>query len=81
MEIQTGASRPDIVIDEIAIEVKGPTDNQALNTLTTKCLKYSQYYKHLIIVLFEPQFSESNYWEIVNGIKTYSPHVEVIRKD
>lgn len=81
VELQTGASRPDIVIDNIAIEVKGPTDNQALNTLTTKCLKYSHYYTHLIIVLFEPIFSESNYSEIVEGIKRHFPNVEVIRKD
>lgn len=81
VEIQTGASRPDIVIADIAIEVKGPTDTQALNTLATKCLKYSQYYTHLIIVLFEPRFSESNYSEIVEGIKRYFPNVEVIRKD
>lgn len=81
VEVQTGASRPDIVIGNIAIEVKGPTDNQALNTLTTKCLKYSQHYTNLIIVLFEPIFSESNYNEIVNGLKRSFPNVEVIRKD
>ncbi len=80
VELQTGASRPDIVINDIAIEVKGPTDNQALNTLTTKCLKYSHYYKHLIIVLFEPIFSESNYDEIIAGIEKYFPNVKVIRK-
>jgi len=80
VELQTGSSRPDIVIRDIAIEVKGPTDNQALNTLTTKCLKYSHYYSHLIIVLFEPTFSESNHNEIVNGIKRHFPTVEVIRK-
>lgn len=82
VELKTGASRPDIVINnDIAIEVKGPTDNQALNTLTTKCLKYSIYYTHLIIVLFEPLFSESNYSEIVEGIKQHFPNVKVIRKD
>lgn len=81
VELQTGASRPDIIVDNIAIEVKGPTDNHALNTLTTKCLKYSHYYTHLIIVLFEPIFSESNYNEIVRGIKNYFPNVEIIRKD
>lgn len=81
VELQTGASRPDIVIDNIAIEVKGPTDNRALDTLATKCLKYSHYYPHLVIVLFEPIFSESNYSEIVKGIKKYFPSVEVIKKD
>lgn len=81
VEIQTGASRPDIVVGPVAIEVKGPTDTNALNTLTTKCLKYGQYYKHLIIVLFEPRFSEQNYNEIVAGINARLPGVTVIRKD
>lgn len=79
-ELQTGSSRPDIVIADVAIEVKGPTDNPALNTLTTKCLKYSQYYKHLIIVLFETQFSENNYAEIIKGLKQHFPNVKVVRK-
>jgi hypothetical protein len=81
IEIQTGASRPDIVIEDIAIEVKGPTDNNALNTLTTKCLKYSQYYSKVILVLFEPVFSESNFREIEAGIQRLFPHVYVVRKD
>ncbi len=80
-EHQTVSSRPDIVIENIAIEVKGPTDNRALDTLTTKCLKYSQHYAHIIIVLFEPRFSESHYNEIYKGIKKHFPHVEVIRKN
>lgn len=81
VELKTGASRPDIVIENIAIEVKGPTNNRALDTLTTKCLKYSQYYTHLIAVLFEPQFSETNYREIVGGLEKHFPNVKVIRKD
>jgi hypothetical protein len=81
IEIQTGASRPDIVIEDIAIEVKGPTDNNALNTLTTKCLKYSHYYNKIILCLFEPVFSESNFREIEAGIAQHFPHVRVVRKD
>lgn len=80
IETQTGASTPDIVIEDIAIEVKGPTDNRALDTLTTKCLKYSQYYSKIILVLFEPEFSESNFREIEAGIQQHFPHVHVIRK-
>jgi len=79
-ELQTGSSRPDLVIGNIAIEIKGPTDNQALDTLTTKCLKYSNYYDHLIIVLFKPIFTESNFNEIKQGIDKHFPHVKVIRK-
>ena len=81
IEIQTGASRPDIVIEDIAIEVKGPTDNRALDTLTTKCLKYSGHYRTVVLVLFEPEFSESNFREIEAGIERAFPHVFVIRKD
>ena len=81
IELQTGSSRPDIVIEDIAIEVKGPTDNRALETLAAKCLKYSGYYKKVILVLFEPRFSESNYREIVSGMKRSFPFAEVIRKD
>jgi hypothetical protein len=79
-EFQKGSSRPDLVFKNIAIELKGPTDNAALDTLTTKCLKYSKYYDHLIIVLFEPRFSERHFQEIHEGINQYFPHVIIIRK-
>lgn len=82
VEIQTGASRPDIIINNIAIEIKGPTSNRSLDTLSTKCLKYTNYYTYLIIVLFEPYFSESHYNEIVEGIERNFPdNVKVVRKD
>ena len=80
VEIQTGASRPDIIIDHIAIEVKGPTDSQALNTLTTKCLKYSKYYTNIICVLFEPSFTDKNFKEIKEGIDRTFPNVSIIVK-
>jgi len=80
VEIQTGASRPDIIIDHIAIEVKGPTDSQALNTLTTKCLKYSKYYTNIICVLFEPSFTDRNFQEIKEGIDRTFPNVSIIVK-
>ena len=81
IEKTTGASRPDIVIDNIAIEVKGPTGNSELGTLSEKCLKYSEHYKNLAIVLFEPKFTEQRYSEIETGIKKYFPHVRIVRKD
>jgi hypothetical protein len=80
VEIQTGASRPDIIIDDIAIEVKGPTDSQALNTLTTKCLKYSKYYTNIICVLFEPSFTDKNFQEIQEGIASTFSNVSIIVK-
>jgi len=79
-EFQIGSSRPDLVIGNIAIEIKGPTDDDALNTLTTKCLKYSHHFDHLIMVLFDPQFSERHFKEVKSGIHHYFPHVVIIRK-
>ncbi|MGC8621982.1 MAG: hypothetical protein ACP5U0_08725 [Caldisphaera sp.] len=81
VEVQTGASRPDIVIDNIAIEIKGPTDNSALLTLGSKCIKYLQHYKKLIIVLFDPIYSEAEYNETIEGIKRTFKDVEVIVKN
>ncbi len=80
VEVQTGSSRPDIVIGNIAIEVKGPTGNLALEGLTTKCLKYSQYYPQMILVLFERICSESNLQEVIRGIRRTFPNIYVITK-
>ena len=80
-EKTTGASRPDIVIDDIAIEVKGPTYTKDLKTLSDKCVRYSNYYNNLILVLFEPSFSEELFLEMATGIERVFPHVKIIRKD
>lgn len=80
VEVQTGASRPDIVINDVAIEIKGPTDNAALLTLGSKCIKYLQHYRKLIIVLFDPIYSEAEYNETIGGIRQRFKDVEVIVK-
>jgi hypothetical protein len=80
VEVQTGASRPDIVINDIAIEIKGPTDNAALLTLGSKCVKYLQHYRKLIIVLFDPIYSEAEYNETIGGIRQRFKDVEIIVK-
>ena len=79
-EVQTGSSRPDLIIKNIAIEIKGPTGNRELDTLTTKFLKYSNHYPHFIIVLFDCNFSEGHFHEIYNGIRKFAPNVIIIRK-
>ena len=79
-EERIGSSKPDISIGNIAIEVKGPTDDNAINTLPAKCLKYLNHYNNLIFVLFNPHFSENNFKEIAHGIKKYHPGVIIIRK-
>ena len=80
IEMQISSARPDIVIDNIAIEVKGPTDAHALDTLTSKCLRYSIHYESMIIVLFNPTVSEKYYDDITDGIKVHFPNVRVIVK-
>jgi len=80
VEVQTGASRPDIIINNIAIEVKGPTDDNAINSLPAKCIKYTKQYDYLIIVLFRPSFSHRNYDAIMEGIKKLHVNVEVVIK-
>jgi hypothetical protein len=67
-EVQTGASRPDLVVDGIAIEVKGPTDSMAMQTLSHKIMKYSNHYKFLIIVLFDCICSKYTLDETLMGI-------------
>lgn len=67
-EVGTGGSRPDLVVDGIAIEVKGPTDSMALQTLSHKIMKYSNHYKYLIIVLFDCICSKYTLDETMMGI-------------
>jgi len=81
IEVQTGYTRPDIVIDRVAIEIKGPTRARDLNTILDKCYRYLQNYDHLIIVLFDVNVKADRYAEWLDSIKTHFPDVPVIRKD
>ena len=73
LEERTGSSRPDITIKDIAIELKGPTTDEGINSLPVKCIKYSKYYRKIIFVLFSPKFSQSNFIEIKKGIEEAFP--------
>jgi hypothetical protein len=80
-EVQRGSSRPDIVVGDIAIEIKGPTDNQGLVTIADKINRYSQHFEHIIVVLFDVQTLERFYNEWHEGIKRqYGDLVTIIRK-
>jgi hypothetical protein len=80
-EEQRGRSRPDIVVGDIAIEVKGPTDNQGLITIADKINRYSQHFDHIIVVLFEVQVFEKFYQEWYESImRHYDGQVTIIRK-
>ena len=81
IEIQTGYSRPDIVIDNVAIEIKGPTKAKDLDTILDKCHRYLQNHDHLVVVLFDVDVKADRYTEWLDSIKTHFPDVPVIRKD
>lgn len=80
IEQQKGSSRPDIVVGDVAIEVKGPTRTADLKTIADKCMRYCQHFKELIIVLFEVDVYERRYEEWEKGMKNTFPNVKIIRK-
>jgi len=81
VEIGRGSTRPDIVVEGIAIEVKGPTDIGGLQTISDKCMRYKQYFPHgLICVLFDVQVYPQRYEDWLRGMKNTFPDVIVIKK-
>lgn len=84
IEVQSGSSRPDIIIDHVAIEIKGPTRTKDLQTLADKLLRYRNYYKYIIIVLFDVQIKDRYYNEWMNGVNDRynkdKDEVKIIRK-
>ncbi|HYB02841.1 MAG TPA: J domain-containing protein, partial [Nitrososphaerales archaeon] len=80
VDAQKDSSRSDLVIQDIGIEVKGPTGGGELQILPDECLRYSPHYQNLIFVLFEPEFTELLYKEISDGITRTYPNVKIIRK-
>ncbi|MEA3255299.1 MAG: hypothetical protein U9Q22_05645 [Candidatus Altiarchaeota archaeon] len=80
IEKQEGSSRPDIVIGDVAIEVKGPTRVKDLKTIADKCMRYCQHFRELIIVLFEVDVYDQMYEEWEKGIKNTFPKTRIIRK-
>ena len=78
MEVQTGSSRPDMSIHKIAIEVKGPTGSSELQTIADKCVRYYQYYKYAIFVLFDPTYNQKYFSDWKAGIKAHFPKAQII---
>lgn len=69
IEVQRGSSRPDIVVDGFAIEIKGPTEQKDLDSIPSKCMRYPQHFKRgMIVVLFNLQTTDRFYDEWKNGI-------------
>ncbi len=46
-----------------------------------KSIKYSKYHTKLILILFEPSFSERHYIEIKNEMEQYFTHLKIIIKN
>jgi len=81
IEKQRGSSRPDIIVDNIAIEIKGPTTQQSIDTIASKCMRYKMHFPGgLIIVLFDVQVNDYFYNEWEKGLKRTFPDVIVIKK-
>ena len=76
IEKQRNRSRPDIVVGNIAIEVKGPTTNPGLATIADKIARYRLYFSGIVCVLFDVQ-DETHYQEWLKGIR--NPTVVFIR--
>lgn len=81
IEVRKGYSRPDIVVDDVAIEVKGPTTVQDLETIFGKCHRYLQEYDDLIVMLFHVDVKEQRFQDWKAGIEEHFPEVVIIRKD
>ena len=81
IEERRGSTRPDIVVEGVAIEVKGPTRDHDLVSLTDKCGRYKQYFPpNLIIVLFDIRVNQCRLRDTIKSIKNIFPEVVVIKK-
>jgi len=80
IEVPRGSTRPDIVVEGVAIEVKGPTYDTDLQTIADKCLRYTQYYSQgFICVLFCVYVNQQRYIDWENGMNKIFPDVKIIR--
>lgn len=81
VEKQMGSSRPDIVIKDIAVEIKGPTTYDRLDTIANKCMRYKNYFKGgLIVVLFDVLVGNRMYNEWKISLLDTFPETIIIKK-
>jgi len=81
LEEQRSSARPDITIENVAIEIKGPTYEEGLRTIADKCIRYPLYFeKGLIIVLFDVKVTRRYIEDWQKGLQNKFPHVVVICK-
>ena len=77
-QITRGRTRPDIVIGNIAIEIKGPTTMTHINSLGDKLLRYPEFWGKLIIVLFDIQVSDGQLNDIKKATAKHHPDFGII---
>jgi hypothetical protein len=81
IEKYRGSTKPDITIDGIAIEVKGPTGDRELQTIMEKCIRYCPNHpKGVIIVLFDINVTQYRYNEWFKGMNDRFRDVKIISK-
>jgi hypothetical protein len=76
VEKQIGSSRPDIVVQNIAIEIKGPTTAESMNTLASKCMRYNKHFPSgLIIVLFDIRLTQVMLKDYLDSLPETFPNI------
>jgi len=81
VKVQKCSSIPNIVINNIAIEIKGPIQHtDKLDFVSSKLMRYPQDFEKIIVVLFDLNINDHCYENWLKRQKKFS-EVEVIRKD
>lgn len=79
IEQRRGHSRPDIVIENVAIEVKGPTTIGALDTIPGKIIKYDRdMFAGMIVVLFNLRADMEYYHDWKERVLEQFPHIRFV---
>lgn len=82
IEVTRNDTRPDIVVEDIAIEIKWPTTSKDLHTIADKIIRYLKHYDKLIVVLFSLEVNEKEYREwkgnVLEAFAHSSERLEII---
>ena len=80
IEMQTDFYRPDIVADNVAIEVKGPSDEESLKSAAGQCMMYLRQFPYVIIVLCAPIYNPKYFAQWKEQMNLYFPKVTIVEK-
>jgi hypothetical protein len=78
IEVSGRRGRPDIEIESIAIEIKGPTGPSQINELPQKANDYLQDHEHLILVLYDLQVPSATLEAKLEWMKHYPGRVHCV---